>query len=558
MADDFEPDDFEADPGEVSKLSRKGGVQRLELKKTAPDLSETYEAPAADENPLGFLAPKSQLGAAAHGVTQGATLGFGDELMSLFAADSDAKERMAKAVADVDAAKARGTYDPGAASPAEMEELRTEQAMPRGIDDYRRNRADFRGDLKSARDEHPKTFLAGEIGGGFALPVPGTSAKGLAKIGQYAQTGAKLGAIGAVGHSGADATSGDVSQYLDLLKDTGVGAGGGAIIGGALGAVASKVDPWLAGMAERRAFKALDPYMKTMAPLLRTKLGREPSNEEVMAEIQRLGRVALDSGSIPEGKLGRWATSEGISKAAAGKRDEAGQMLGGYISHLDDTGAAMPVSMEEIARSMEARALQLAKDPSSLQVARRLMREAEEMRQSGVVRALGGENPEALSLQAAEQLKRGMQGGVYGVAAAQKGGPTQRAKEIAASLARQASEDAIERSSGPDELAVFKALKDKYGGLDKIADISGYGAARNFRNNVVGLGDQQLAKIGAEMGGQPLDKGISAAALALANKIARERGSAAAARTLDNMSRSRDALGGALQPYLQLLEDEPK
>lgn len=558
MADSFEEDSFEEDSGETATLSNRGGVQRLELKKTAPaDPDPELPAPPKQtENPLAFLAPDKTLGAAAHGVSQGVTLGFGDELMSAASADSGRFDAMRRASADVADAKARGTYDPGAASPQEAAELAEEQAGPSIADAYRKNRGAFREDLNTAKKEHPYAYLAGEVLGSMALPIPGGAAKGAAKVAQYAKTGAALGTVGGLGHSDADATRGDWSKYAELLKDTAWGGVSGAASGAALGKVADKADRWLSRMAERRAFKALDPYMKTMEPILRKKLGREPTTEEVMAEIQRLGRTVLDENVIPQGKLERMATSETLAKNAALKRDDAGKTLGGYISHLDDAGAANPVSMEEIAASMEAKALELMKDPAAQAVARGLMREAEAMRKAGVVRGLGGENPEALSLAAAEKLKRSMQGAVYGVDAARRGGPTQQAKEVAASLTRKAAEDAIERSSGPDELSIFRTLKNKYGTLDTIADTAGYGAARNFRNNAMSLGDQQLAQVGAAAGKTPLDSGLSAAAMALLNKIARERGSAAAARTLDNMSKSAKLSGPAALPWSSLLEEE--
>lgn len=553
--DGFEPDGFEPDPPPTA--TRHNGVLRMSIKATSPDTSDPEPVPKKEENPFSSDASSSS-GALQRGVVQGGTMGFSDELAGVAAALSDKLGRSREADQVVRDAKAKGTYDPSAASPQEKADLQEEQEGPSFADDYRRNRDDFRGDLDAAKKSHPVLYGAGELAGTLAVPVPGGPAvKGLARVKQFAKTGAVLGAVGGLGHS-----RGDVGE---MLADVGIGGVSGGVVGGALGVGNNIASALLGKMAERRAYKALDPYMKTLGPLMRKKLGREPTSDEVMAEVQKLGRRMLDDKIIPEGKVGRWANSETLARNAALARDEAGEMQGAFAAHLDDTGRAAPISMEAYAQAMEAEALEMAKDPSQLAVARNLMKEAQAMRQSGIVRALGGEDPTALSLTEAEKVKRGLQDAVYGIDAARRGGPMQEAKATAAALARKTNDDAIEAASGPEEREMYQALKNKYGELARIAQTGGYGAMRGFRNNVVSLGDQQLAQVGANIGKEPLEKGVTAALLALANKLARERGSAGMARTFNNLAGSNQLSAAPsalmdevspLAPYWNLLKDE--
>lgn len=552
MANPFDdPNPFDEEDKSSSKLSEEHGVKRLELHKVAKEPPVVLEQPEEKsfwEKAAEYLSPHTATGAAAHGVSKGATLGFGDEAYGILAADADRNEALRRATEDVADAKSRGTYDPSAAAPAipgvtsyqlkreghptltvaraaktAPVETETSPLEPDWTQAYRQARDSMREQYGIAEKEHPGSFLAGELAGGMAVPLPGPGkAKGLAKVGKYALQGGLTGVAAGLGNSDKEGVGGNL---LDAAK----GGAGGFLVGGALGYGASKLDPWLEKQAARRAFKALDPYMES----IRKSLGPDATKGEILAEAERLGRRALDEGVIPEGALGRWANSEQLAENAAQKAEEAGQLKGGFVDYAQDAlekqGSKTPVSLGQLATRIEQEAEQ-AKISGNQKLARKLLKEAADIRQTVVDRASAGfADPAAQTLQEAEKFKTGLQGQVdYGAKL-----PSREAQTAVARLAKEQAEKAIESGLGPDELEAFKALKAKYGDLASISDIANHGAVRSFRNNAVGLGDKLAAQVGAHAAAGPM--AIPAAlASAGAHHFANHRGAAGLARTLSN------------------------
>lgn len=125
---------------------------------------------------------------------------------------------------------------------------------------YERERDAVRAANKTARDVNPGSYLAGEIGGGVALPFGAarvgaqTAMRGAQTLGQRAASGARMG-VPVGGAYGLGTAEGDAStQALETAK--------GALIGGATGAVAAPVIDGLSavGRAVTQPFAArLDP-----------------------------------------------------------------------------------------------------------------------------------------------------------------------------------------------------------------------------------------------------------------------------------------------------------
>lgn len=125
---------------------------------------------------------------------QGATFGFGDELVAAGAALADIRERE-----DTDLSKYKELYN---------KYLQSEREQ-----------------LKKEAEANPKTALASNLAGGLILPG-GAILKG-AKTAKLIGVGAGMGALSGLGTSEAETTS-------DLLKDVGTSAVGGAILSPAI------------------------------------------------------------------------------------------------------------------------------------------------------------------------------------------------------------------------------------------------------------------------------------------------------------------------------------
>lgn len=524
---------------------------------------------------------ESASGALASGFVKGGTLGFGDELYGALNAIADQPGKVLENLKAVRKAKEDGTYDPDAGKPdvpgktsytlkqvgevpvtkesVSLSPSDTIEAQTMG-DAYRGYRDQMREHFNRSEKAQPEAFLAGELGGSFALPLPGPGkAKGLVKALKTAGVGAGIGGVAGLGNSEEDLTLGD--NKMSAMGDTAKGAGFGGLAGGILGYGASKLDPWLQKAAEKRAYKALEPYMETIKQeLIEKNPGRTPRMSEVLAEAQRLGRRVLDEEIIPKGKLARFADAEKLADIAADKLEDAGRMKGGFVDHAaGEIEKVNPLSYAtsegKLATKIEQAASEAALDGETQGLARALNREAKNVRQGIINRAEAGfDDPAARTLQEAEKAKTKWQKSAFRSRAS---GDTAEAKQIVARLAKEQAEDAISSHLGPDELETFKALKNRYGDLAKISNTANHGALRTgLRNNTVGLGDKIAAETGASMahGMPPEVAAAMATATAGAHHIANHRGSAALARTLDNMSKTMPAM---LTPAAEVASDDP-
>lgn len=184
-----------------------------ELATAAP--KRGWETPPTEEE-LSFGKP-SKMESLLRGGAQGATLGFGDEAQGVIQALG--MKFLPESMGGASSNDKRG-----------LAEL------------YREQRDVARQDDDVARAANPKTFIAGEVGGGL-LPAIATSGVGtgasaatkapglLRALGRAAASGAKWGAATGLGDSRADLTEGDVAG---AVKDTAKGAATGATVSAGL------------------------------------------------------------------------------------------------------------------------------------------------------------------------------------------------------------------------------------------------------------------------------------------------------------------------------------
>ena len=217
-------------------------------------------------------APISKLESGARGLAQGATLGFADEIAGAGEAAGDVLK-----------------------SPGDYSKL---------IDLYKKHRDESRANFSAAQAANPKTYLAGELGGGAAaMMVPGL---GEAEALQGVKGAATLGAAAGLGGSQADLTQGDVGG---AVKDTALGAGMGALGGAAAEAVNPAMQSLLnkAGAAAKetagsQALKVLKPGVSAM------------KKEAGIADFPTAENVF----GVGEGKLAKAATDNNILNVRGG------------------------------------------------------------------------------------------------------------------------------------------------------------------------------------------------------------------------------------------------
>jgi hypothetical protein len=188
-----------------------------------PETKETlaFDGKAWTAVPKPKQADIGQGTAAALGAAQGITANFGDEIVGARAAAGLSKEQSARLGLTpfvgpmiepaIGAARLGYEYLTGG-----------NEATGR----YEAARDKFRGVVKSAEEQYPKTFIAGQVGGAVALPVGGmlNAATLPARMGRGAAVGAGVGAAAGVGEG---------EGLADSAARGAVGAGMGGVIGGA-------------------------------------------------------------------------------------------------------------------------------------------------------------------------------------------------------------------------------------------------------------------------------------------------------------------------------------
>jgi len=462
-------------------------------------------------------APKqepSALESAARGLHQGASYGWGDELVGAIGAGAEALGLR------TDLGKELGTDVFAESKPGLLDR------MARA---YRSESGEQRLANENAANANPKASDISKMAGAvMAARLPGMKGASVGRQGLIAGT-----AFGA-GDSEAQDTGG-------ALLDTAGGAVTGYMGGRLMQSIGGRLSPWLKKTAEERAFKAMDPYQKTLEPLMR----KSPAGDK-MAEARRLGRMGLD-----EGMVRPFDKSETIARRAASSSDETGTMLEATLQRIQDETAqkaltpasipGRPVNTVSVGRGLLAKADELAADPSSVDLSRALRAEGEKIL-SAADKTVERGGYVAKTLPEAEEIKRGIQGlvkpGDWSNSAAAI--PAQ-ARMDASRAFKKAVEDSVEGLAGPEDLAQFKALKSRYGRLADIEDVASYGAGRQARNNLFSLGDRQLMQMGAGQGQDVTDASAKALLLALAGKLTRERGSSTAAVLSDALSRQSGA-----------------
>lgn len=206
---------------------------------------------------------------------------------------------------------------------------------------YRKNRDESRANYALAEQANPKTFMAGQIGGGIApLLIPGGAlvkgggllAKGaaLAKGGQSVKELAALGALAGLGGSNAELT-GEDSDLAGALKDTALGGAGG-VVAGAAGKAISALPGALKSGAENMAVRSLGFGKREYNKLLQ----ENPLTENL--KVNDLGRLLLDKKALPNPIFGgAEARLDAVEKLSRETGEELGDIYSKFAGAKVDT-----------------------------------------------------------------------------------------------------------------------------------------------------------------------------------------------------------------------------
>lgn len=225
----------------------------------------------------------SPLKSAAAGASQGATLGFADEGAAAISTLAEAGKNLLK-----------GEIDPQALS-----------------DYYRKSRDTYRSGFDKAKEDNPKSYLAGEFAGGAAsAPLTGEAIGLIPKVGPAVGTIRNLALMGAaqgIGNSEADLTQGDLGG---MTKD--------AAIGGMIGGVAGGVFKGLGKLAPESLRKTAQDF-GTKALGYSKRLINTP-------EARQAAQTMLDNGVIKP-----FASPEDMALNVGNLLEDSGKAIGKFL-----------------------------------------------------------------------------------------------------------------------------------------------------------------------------------------------------------------------------------
>lgn len=470
---------------------------------------ERYQAPESTEAPKEI--PTSPLASAAYGAAQGATFGFGDELMGA-----------AKSLPDF--ASKLGSANPFAGT----------------LDKYRELRDKERQNFSQAQKDNPKTYMGGMMAGSLAgSALPGIGIGAGASLGTQIGKAALQGGLTGLGESDAELENPEALAVDAAKGATIAGATQGAL--GGIAAGASGLKDFLKGFAERRAIKAaIGPNTAGMRDLAGVSMrGGDPTRAK--EAIQKAGRNILD-----EGILTPFAKTENLGpslKEAASK----------YGSQIGEVGEAVD------------KALPNAVDPKI--IAQQLAEYAESIPQT-----LGGKKlqdrvlAEAANFEAMPSLGFGEAQGLKNQfkykpmdqdALINNQDVSNKIRQILSKNMEGAAEQVSK--TGTDEakdlLTKYMNAKGKYATFKKASDAVGNEQTKDLARRLASPSDYAMGATGITAGaltGNPA-LAVAGALAGAANKFARERGSSTAALLADSIAKKMEASPQLVKEFGQAL-----
>jgi hypothetical protein len=391
--------------------------------------------------------------------------------------------------------------------------------------EYKKKRDEWRKWFDEAKKTNPKSYLAGELGGsvGTAL-IPGVGIAGnLGKaslVTKGALTGAGIGALSGLGQSEAEKP---LDMALDVRNSALLGGGLGAA-GGLVAKGASSLAKKLPEIAEQRAFKAATGQNK--------KAFKDAFKTD---SLETKGRDLLTKDEAGSPVVGWFSRSEDIAEKAGKKSDFFGKQIGKIGEQIDQV-SPNAIDGKKVANQILEYTSNIADTPKNESIIKNLLKEAEFYQNKG-----------NFSFSDAQKFK-----GSY------KFKPTDTTTQVLGQDATNAVRGIVSKemettaeglaSQNPntklaDLLGKYKEVKQKYGSFETAQKAAEERSLANLSNRFVspsdyGIGAAAGLGTAAATGGAAIPSMLLAGGGALANKLARERGSAFAARSANLADRT--------------------
>jgi hypothetical protein len=488
----------------AGELDDLGFEEEADLSDLGFEEEPSQPAAAVQPEPLPTSAPRKAIPGWASvlgGASQGISLGFVDEA-------AGARDAGLSALLNAAAAANTGDLDYLSRIPGDAQRV------------YGDTRDAARGTLQQAREDNPKSFFAGELGGAV-LTAPVTGGGGAAR----AMGLGALGGIGAseaddVGGIGRDAATGAAFGYAgqqlgEVLGEAAVPVGrwAGQKIGNALSEGSTNLQEGLGGFARERALKAAG-YIQKDFPRERGKR---------LALLER-GQTLLDEpGLITPG-----ASAANIGTRLEPLKQRTGEQIGDFLDAADSQAAAADLAFtggtfnpyQFLSRAREEVVTPAIRDPSLSSQGRTLDRWLQRMRTTDQELAMEGQ---PFSFRLANEYKGNLQKGIFN-----NRGDISKNKELANDLQRVLTEEIDTQATpllGREQVAQFQEARRRYGTFKEALDKATQGENREMGNQFFGLGDRMTAETAASMSLGP----VGSAGVGLASKMLRGRADSTAA-----------------------------
>lgn len=526
-ADDWEDvDDWQdatpepATPPPAQQGAPNSPVLRAPERSTWNTLRDVAEATGTV--PRGIIPDEGTARGAVASILQGPALNWADEVAGLLRGSDarylyDPKERDA-VNAQID--ERTRSYVAGGMDPEAAKGRATGDVLGLGGTRYREGRDAFRNVEGAFRKENPAAAVALTMGSGAALggPFQGTGS-GVARY---------LPALVEGGIAGAGSTeeANDMGEAAAVGAPLGVagqafGEVAGELIGRGIQRGTQALKDSSAEFARRRALAASGYIQKDLKPIMR----RNP------ADALAKGAALLEEGVIPAG-----GTVSDVADALEPAVEKYGQQIGSILTQADATGAKFDI--EPFLQQVDTDILApIRGDP----VVAREVAEIDKLVDGyrTLAQSKGG-----LTFTEANAMKTRLQNmGINWGNFFNENSPSQNAQQYKVHLQNlflNSIDDQIGQATSPEIETAFKQAKSQYGTMVDALEKARMGRARMEGNKQFSVTDY-MAALGGVTGSMATGDVSPAAAgmgLALANKLARERGASTLAVGARNFSQA--------------------